>query len=75
MAKQNYTLVLSDSTDGGVGPYTATMFLNPTTAAAGGTQTTITYAPGAYTLKDIAVRYLERMTNANAQFFDVDTEN
>lgn len=75
MAKQNYTLVLTDGGDGGVGPYSATMFLNPTTAAAGGTQTTITYAPGAFTLKDIANRYLERMTNANAQLFDTDTEN
>lgn len=75
MAKQNYTLVFSDGGDSGTGPYTLTMFTNPTTAAAGGTQTTLTYAPGAYTLKDIANRYLERMTNLNAAFWDVDPEN
>ena len=75
MAAQNYTLVFTDTGDSGTGPYTATMYLNPTTAAAGGTQTTLTYAPGAYGLQDIAYFYIRRMCDSNAQFWDTDPLN
>ena len=75
MAARNYTFKFTDQGDGGSGPYVGTMFLNPTTDASGGTQTTLTYAPGAYTLKDLINRYAERATDLNAQVWDVDPEN
>ncbi len=81
MAAQNYTIVLTDTGDKGSGPYTATMFLNPTTAASGGTQTTITLTQNGgfggtnYTVKDIVKLYAHRIANLNAAFWDVDPEN
>jgi len=75
MAARNYTLILTDTGDQGTGPYTATAQLNPTTAASGGTAINITFNPGAYTLKDIANRYLERFTDLNANIWNLDPEN
>lgn len=43
MAAKHFTLKFTDLTDNGAGPYSATVFLNPSTDASGGT-TVATYA-------------------------------